>query len=95
MGKLPNIAPGDPILTRWKSVLDPIIALPWNSGVLVKNYELIDGLNVLNHGLGRVPQGWIIADINGAAEIYRSAAFNSLTLSLTSNAAVTVSLLVF
>ena len=95
MAQLPLFTPSDPIMTRWKAALDPVLANPLNQSNYVQNQALINGVTVVNHGLGRKPQGWIIADINGAAEIYRSAAFNSLTLTLTSNAAVTVSIMVF
>lgn len=95
MAQLPLYTPSDPILTRWKAALDPVLAQPLNSSNLVQNVALINGTTVVNHGLGRKPQGWIISDANAAATIYRSAPFNSLTLSLTSNAAVTISLVVF
>lgn len=40
-------------------------------------------------------QGWFLVDIQGPATIYSSAPFNNLTLTLTSNTAVTVSIGVF
>lgn len=81
--------------TRWKALLGPILSNPANQGLLLQNVKLINGVTVVNHLLGREMQGWIIADIDGAATIYRSAKMNDLTLTLTSNAAVTVSLEVF
>lgn len=95
MALLPLFTPSDPVLTRWKSILDPIIAQPLNSSNFLQNVVLIDGVTIVNHGLGRKPQGWILADVNGAATIYRSQPFNASTLVLTSNAAVTVNLVVF
>lgn len=80
---------------RWASYLDPLLKNPMSSGVYVKDVTLAIGANVINHKLGRVPQGWMIIDIQGAATVYRSAAFNDLTLTLTSSAAVTASLYVF
>ena len=82
----------NPILA---STLNPIITLPQSSARILKNIPLINGVTVINHMLGRNMQGWIITDITGAATIYRSAPFNNLTLTLTSNAAVTVSIEVF
>jgi len=63
--------------------------------VVVDNVVLAIGNNVINHGLGRVPTGWIIMDINAAATIYRSAAFNVNTLTLNSSAVATIRLGVF
>lgn len=81
--------------TKWSAILNPILSAPTNQGVFIQNINLINGVNTINHGLGRVQLGWSIVDINGAASIYRSAPFNNLTLTLTSNAAVTVSIEVF
>lgn len=88
--------------TRWKSILDPVIEttnqlqdLPLNQMVVIDNVVLAIGNNVINHGLGRVPTGWIIMDINAAATIYRSAAFNVTTLTLNSSAIATIRLGVF
>lgn len=95
--------------TRWKSILDPVIettyttqasveelqALPLNQMVVLNNVALAIGNNVIKHGLNRVPVGWVIMDINAASTIYRSAAFNNLTLTLNSSAIATVKLGVF
>lgn len=78
--------------TVWKSQLQPVINFPPNQGVLLTNIPLINGVTVINHLLGRQQQGWIQTDINGTATIYRSQPFNSSTLTLTSNAAVTINL---
>ena len=93
MSQLPQVK--DPTLVRWKSQLDPVLANPMNNSSLLTGIALINGSNVINHKLGRMMQGWMISDINGAATIYRSAPMNSLTLTLASNAAVTVNLVVF
>lgn len=92
---LPRNLPLPLMTTQWASQLDPIISLPPNQGILLKNIVLINGVNVVNHKLQRMPQGYIIIDQDALASIYRSAALNSLTLTLTSNAAVTLSLWVF
>jgi len=81
--------------TKWKSQLDPVLANPMTNMSILKNVNLVIGVNVINHLLGRVQQGWVITDIQGAAQIYRSAEFNNLTLTLTSDAIVTVSIGVF
>ena len=79
----------------WAAALNPIIAQPQSSGRILNNIALVNGSTTINHGLGRTLQGWVITDINGAATIYRSAPFNSLNLTLTSDALVTVSIEVF
>lgn len=82
----------NPILA---SVLNPIIAAPQTSAKILKTVALINGTTIINHGLGRMMQGWIIIDVDAAATIYRSQPFNPNTLSLTSNAACTIALEVF
>lgn len=83
------------MLTQWASQLEPLIGNPLNSVLILKNVELAMGDTVINHRLGKTQQGWFLVDIDGAATVYRSAAFNALTLTLNSSAAVTVSLGVF
>lgn len=79
----------------WATVLNPVIANPLNSIQILPNIALKNGVTIINHGLGRLMQGWVLTDLQGAASIYRSAALNALTLTLTSNAAVTCSIGVF
>lgn len=81
--------------TQWAAVLEPVISSPIALPSLLSGVVLNNGVTVVNHKLGRVPQGWILTDINGSASIFRSAAFNPLTLTLTSNQTVTVGLAVF
>lgn len=95
MSTLPLRLPIEQMQQKWKSQLDPLIVNPMNNANLLKNISLVTGVNVINHLLGRQMQGWFIADIQGAAQIYRSAPFNNLTLTLTSDADVTISLGVF
>lgn len=87
--------PPELLQTRWASILNPFVKNQLNSVSLLKNVTLVSGVNVINHRLGKLQQGWFITDVNGAAVIYRSADFNDLTLTLTSDAAVTVSIGVF
>lgn len=81
--------------SQWSTELNPLLKNPSLQNVVLKSVELANGTTVVNHKLGRLPQGWRIVDIDGAAQIYRSQDFNTLTLTLTSDAAVTVSLEVF
>jgi hypothetical protein len=79
----------------WAASLNPVIANPLNSISIIPNINLISGPNVINHKLGHAMNGWFLVDIQGIASIYRSAPFNNLTLTLTSNASVIVSIGVF
>lgn len=81
--------------SSWAAAINPLLANPSLQCRLIKGVALINGVTVINHRLGRLQQGWRIVDIDGAAAIYRSQPLSDLTLTLTSNAAVTVSLEVF
>lgn len=83
------------IQNAWSQPLNNVLSTPIISGLLLKNINLINGITVINHLLSRQMVGWMIADIDGAAIIYRSAPFNTKTLSLTSNAAIVCNLWVF
>lgn len=77
------------------SVVNPLLSNPYLNGNILEGVSLISGTTVIAHDLGRVQQGWTIIDVDGAAAIYRSAAFNASVLSLVSDAAVTVNIYVF
>lgn len=89
------LLPWESAQTKWKSQLDPILANPLSGLIILPNVSLANGLTKINHGLGRLQQGWVVLDIQGAAQIYRSSPLNSTTLSLTSSAAVTATIGVF
>lgn len=80
--------------TRWGSVLNKLLRNPITAGVFISSV-LISGSNIINHRLGRKPQGYLIVDQDAAATFYRAAPFNELTLALNSSANVNVSLYVF
>lgn len=81
--------------SAWSSQLNPVLTNPSLQTQLIKNITLSVGTNVINHKLSRQQQGWRVVDITGAAQIYRSAPLNATTLTLTSDAAVTIALEVF
>ena len=95
MQYLSNNLPFDQMITKWASTLNPFLGLPFNNVNILPSLTLKSGQNVINHLLGQMQQGWVIVDIQGPATIYRSEPFNSKTLSLTSSAAVTVTIGVF
>ncbi len=79
----------NPILAQ---SLNPILANAILSGTDILSIALINGATTINHGLGRMMQGYFVTDQDAAASIYRSKPFNRSTLTLTSSAAVTVNL---
>lgn len=79
----------------WAAQLNPLLADPTNNGFVLTGVVLSVGDNVINHKLGRKLQGWIVTDQNAGGSIYRSAPKNNLTLTLTSDADVTIDLWVF
>ena len=84
--------------TQWAQELNPVLNCPLIAGRLISQVALVNGVTVVNHKLGRKLVGWLVTGISGSANIYDNQATNQmpeLTLSLTSNAAVTVSLWVF
>jgi hypothetical protein len=81
--------------TQWPSLLDPVIQSPMGQVRIISGINLVSGVNIINHKLGRLQQGWFVADINAGITLYRSAPFNSLTLSLTASAPAIVHLGVF
>lgn len=83
------------LLNKWSSVLNPIIGNPLTNPRIIKSISLINGATVINHGLQQMQQGWYIVDLNAAATIYKSQPFNSNTLTLTSNLACVIDLVVF
>lgn len=93
--QLPIKIPFDLMLTRWSSILNPLIANQLNGVSILKNISLVIGENKIPHLLDKKQQGWMILDIDGDSDIYRSQPLNSSYLYLTSSAAVTVNLGVF
>lgn len=79
---------------KWPGAINPVLSLSINQGrMITKTLNLGD--TTMNHGLGRKQVGWMISDITGPATIYRSEPLNGTTLTLTSDAVVTVSIWVF
>lgn len=81
-----------------KQAVDPVINNPLTQGQLLTSIALTSGTNVINHGLGRKLQGWIVVGQGSAASFYDSQATNpsqNLTLILVASAGVTINLYVF
>lgn len=94
---LPQKLPIDLMQTKWAAELNPLLTVPITQGVALKGIVLVSGNTVINHKLGRLMQGYFITDQNAVASINRlsTAAFNDLTLTLSSTASVTINLWVF
>lgn len=82
-----------------REALGPIIRSNVIDGVLLSGVALKSGqANPVNHGLGRVLQGWIIVGKSSSADIWDSQASNDLpsrTVLLNCSADVTVNLWCF
>jgi hypothetical protein len=95
---LPLIFDWRQAVTKWKSLIDPILDQPSITPNILKDVKLKVGTNVINHELGIKLTGWRIIRINAAATIYDLQSANQtpqLTLVLSSSAVATVSLEVF
>ena len=93
--RLPQKLPLDMMQTKWASILNPLLAVPMTQGLALESIKITTGTNVINHLLGRKQQGWFLTDQDAALNLYRSAPFNNLTLTLVSSAAGTVNLWVY
>lgn len=84
--------------TNWALKLNPVIDLPMNSGNFLKSISLVSGSNQINHLLSRKLQGWFLVRKRASADIYDTQDSNttpSITLSLVSDATVSVDIFVF
>jgi len=97
--QLPYIQSIDPVLnllqTKWRSQLNPILAIPMLDGLQLTDVRLVTGVNVINHKLGRKQIGWIVTDTNANEGVYRTEPLNDVNLTLTATGNVTVSLWVY
>ena len=76
-----------------KEAIDELREIP------LLSYEVVDadlavGSNRVQHGLARTPQGWLIADRDSVATLYRTA-WTTRDITLQASAAITVRILVF
>lgn len=96
MSKLSTKLPWDLASPRWASEINPIIALPILQGIQIDGISLTASVpKVINHLLQRMPQGWFLVDNTADANVWRSAAFSKLSLTLESSADTTISIWVF
>lgn len=93
--KLSTSLPFSLMITKWAAILNPLLDSPLNSASIISDVKLSIGSNTINHLLGKKQTGWFLVDQQASASIYRSMPFNTTTLTLTSDAVVTVSIGVF
>lgn len=93
--QLPLLKTFELLQTRWKSLIDPVLANPTTNMSILKNVVLVSGNNQIPHLLGQMQQGWLILDTNAAQTVFRYKPFNSTYLYLNAAGAVTVSIGVF
>lgn len=83
---------------KWASILNPLLGSPSIQTSILNNVILINGVNTINHLLGRNLVGWRIVRKRTSADIYDQQDTNSmpnLTLILVSDAPCSVDIEVF
>ena len=99
MQLLPQQVTFPQLLTKWASILNPVLSNPTNNVSILENVGLTAGNNSIPHLLGRNLQGWYVVRMqNTYAQIYDTQSSNpypALNLNLHSSASVVVSIAVF
>lgn len=81
-----------------KTALEPFIKAPLLGGLLLKNVSLASGSTLVNHGLGRKPEGWIVVRKRANIDVWDDQDNNvnqTTTLKLEASGAVVVDLWIF
>ncbi len=97
-GSLSSNLPWELANNKWAGTLNPLLANPLVNGQFLKNVVLVSGNNIINHGLQRKLQGYLVVLNSAAVTFYDNQATNQtpdLTLSLHASGATTVTLYVF
>lgn len=96
MQRLPLLSDTSLLQNRWKAIIDPVLVLPMLNGVAINGISLTASTPLaIPTTLNRMQQGWFIIDNNANANVWRTAAFNDLTLTLEASANTTISIWVF
>lgn len=96
MAQLSNKLPWELAQTKWSGTLNPILALPMLNGIQLDDIDLVATTpKVINHLLQRNPQGWFLVNNAANAVVWRTTAFNPLTITLESDANTTISIWVY
>lgn len=93
---LPLQLPWEQSRTLWSQELQPTLDCPIIQGNALTSISFEAATDkTISHGLNRVPQGWIVIDKTGNADIWRSGEWTSNTITLKANVAVTASIWVY
>jgi hypothetical protein len=98
VAQLPLIRTADalPVLMpKWKSQLDPVIANLLLNGQQINDVDLSTSDTVIPHNLGQVPQGWLLADQNTNATVFRTQPMTNSSITLQATSACTVNLWIY
>jgi hypothetical protein len=79
-------------------VVNPVAAIPLNSGNLLQQVSLLSGSNSVNHKLGRALIGWFLVRQRAAASVYDTQDTNptpTLTLNIVASTDCVVDIYVF
>lgn len=83
-------------MPRWKALLDPVLANRIVQGRQLQDVTLAAATpTIVYHGLGRVPSGWFLTDLDASSIVNRSGPMTDSTLVLAASANCTVSLWVY
>lgn len=82
--------------TKWRDQLNPVLSNTLIQGHQLSGVQISSAhINVVNHKLGRLQQGWFIVDTPGPHNISRIQPLNQNTLALISSSDVTIALWVY
>lgn len=96
MTQLSTKLPWELAQTKWASILNPLLQLPFLSGIQINSIVLKANVNnVVNHLLQRMPQGWFLVDNTAHCTVIRAAPFTTTTITLQSDNDTTVSLWIY
>lgn len=88
--------PFSQMITRWASILNPVLANPMLSGNQIDNIVLVANTPLqINHKLSRLPQGWFVVDNIANTAVWRTQSFNPNTITLEASANTTISLWIY
>lgn len=96
MSLLSTKLPWELAQTKWAATLNAILSLPILNGTQITNVKLVANTPlVINHLLQRMPQGWFLTDNTANTSVWRTAAFNNLTITLEASANTTISFWIY